>query len=237
MTDSDRLAKRLAQQNACSRKEAEQYIAGGFVRVDGVVVEEAGFRVTPGQEVALSPQATLVPLAPVTILMHKAPGVDAQALLGQICPATHTPNDRSGLRFLKRHATSLTLCDTLETRASGLVVLTQDWLIARTLVDNAAKIEQEYVVEVTGNIIENGLAMLNHGLTFNGKVLPPIKVSWQNERRLRFALKGRQPYQIMHMCEQVGLSVAALKRIRIGRVPMAGLAMGQWRYLLEYERF
>jgi 23S rRNA pseudouridine2604 synthase len=232
-----RLAKRLAEQIPCSRQEAEQYIAGAWVRVDGEIVEEPGFRVRPEQQVELSSEASLLPLAPVTIMMHKAAGVETQTLLQGVRLETLTQSDRSGLRFLKRHATGLTLCSGLETKAAGLVVLTQDWQISRKLVEDAAKVEHEYVVEVTGSIAPYGLALLNHGLTFNGKALAPMKVSWQNENRLRFALKGGQPYQITHMCEQVGLAVVGLKRIRVGRVPMAGLPVGEWRYLLGYERF
>lgn len=235
--DSMRLAKRLAEQIACSRQEAEQYIAGGWVQVDGQLVEEAGCRVQPEQQIELLPQASLAPLTPVTILVHKPAGVEAKSLWQHITQETLAAGDRSGLRFLKRHTTNLTLTDALETKASGLVVLTQDWLIARKLVDDAAKIEQEYIVEVAGDIAPDGLALLNHGLKFNGKELPPIKVSWQNETRLRFALKAAQPFQITHMCEKVGLTVVAQKRIRIARVPMASLPVGQWRYLLGYERF
>lgn len=235
--NSIRLAKRLAEQIACSRQEAEQYIAGGWVKVDGQLVEEAGFRILPEQQIELLPQASLAPVAPVTILMHKPAGIEAKSLWQSIKQETLAPDDRSGLRFLKRHTTNLTLTDALETKASGLVVLTQDWLIARKLVYDAAKIEQEYIVEVSGTIAPDGLALLNHGLSFNGKALPPIKVSWQNETRLRFALKAAQPFQITHMCEKVRLSVVALKRIRIARVPMASLPPGQWRYLLGYERF
>lgn len=213
------------------------YIAGGWVQVDGQIVEEPGFRVQPEQQVTLLPQASLAPVAPVTILLHKPAGIDPTTLLPSIHAGTMAAGNRSGLQFLKRHTTNLNFTDALETKASGLMVLSQDWLIARKLVDDAAKIEQEYIVEVAGNIAPEGLALLNHGLTFNGKALPPIKVSWQNETRLRFALKGPQPYQITHMCEKVGLSVVALKRIRIARVPMASLPVGQWRYLLGYERF
>ncbi len=99
------------------------------------------------------------------------------------------------------------------------------------------RVEQEYIVEVQGTIREGGLALLNHGLSFNGKELAPMKVSWQNETRLRFALKGVKPGQIVHMCRMVGLSIVSLKRIRIGRVPMASLPAGQWRYLHDYEKF
>ncbi|CAN5712071.1 rRNA pseudouridine synthase [soil metagenome] len=237
MTNSLRLAKRLAEQIPCSRQEAEQYIAGGWVTVDGQTVEEPGLRILPEQQIALLPQASLAPVAPVTILLHKPAGIEPQALLQSIGPDTLMAGDRSGLRFLKRHTTNLQFTDSLETKASGLMVFTQDWLIARKLVDDAAKIEQEYIVEVAGDIAPDGLALLNHGLKFNGKALAPIKVSWQNETRLRFALKGAQPFQITHMCEKVGLTVVALKRIRIARVPMASLPVGQWRYLLGYERF
>jgi 23S rRNA pseudouridine2604 synthase len=237
MTNSLRLAKRLADQTPCSRQEAEIYIAGGWVQVDGATVEEPGYRVQPEQQVTLLPQASLAPAAPVTILLHKPAGVEASAVLRGIRAETMAAGNRSGLEFLKRHTTNLNFTDALETKASGLMVFTQDWLITRKLVDDAAKIEQEYIVEVAGNIAPDGLALLNHGLTFNGKALAPIKVSWQNETRLRFALKAPQPFQITHMCEKVGLTVVALKRIRIARVPMASLPVGEWRYLLGYERF
>lgn len=237
MTNTNRLAKRLAEQVQCSRQEAELYIAGGWVTVDGHAIEEPGFRVSPDQLVELLPQASLAPVAPVTILMHKPAGVEAQALLQGIGPETRSALDRAELGFLKRHAANLTLTDALETKAAGLVVFTQDWLIARKLIDDTAKIEQEFIAEVSGDIAPGGLALLNHGLTFNGKPLAPIKVSWQNETRLRFAIKGAQRFQVTHMCEKVGLTVLALKRIRIGRLPLAGLPLGQWRYLLGYERF
>ncbi len=237
MIESIRLAKRLAEQLACSRSMAEQYIESGWVEVDGVVTEEPGCRILPHQQVTLSPQASLAPIAPVTILLHKKADEDSRLSLGSITAETHVPDDRSGLRFLKRHLNDLKLTDPLDTHASGLLVFSQDWRITRTLIDGHARIEQEYIVEVSGNLAADGLALLKHGLSFNGKVLPPMSVSWQNETRLRFALKSAQPLQIPHMCEKVGLRVVSLKRMRIGRVPLSRLPTGQWRYLLGYERF
>lgn len=237
MPNSIRLAKRLAQDIQCSRQEAEQYIAGAWVSVDGVVVEEPGMRVNPAQQVVLAPNASLDPISAVTILFHKPANVAMASIVQMIQPEMLSAEDRSGLRFLKRHTVGQTLCGALETTASGLVVLTQDWHVARKLVEDAARLEQEYVAEVSGTIIADGLALLNHGLRFNGKDLAPMKVSWQSETRLRFALKGAQLFQIEHMCQQVGLSLIGLKRLRIGRMPMAGLPVGQWRYLLGYERF
>ena len=237
-----RLAKRLSEMRPCSRREAELYIEGGFVSVDGVVVEEAGARVTMEQQIEVAPDATLFEILPVTILLHKPVG--ANGGIGKDgSPAVHLLNPSSltrsapGQRFLKRHLLNLTLTNPLETKASGLLVFTQDFRVSRKLVDEAAKIEHEIIAEVTGTIMENGLALLNHGLPFNGKPLPPMKVSWQNENRLRFAPKNPKPGQIEHMCKLVGLTVVSLKRIRVGRIAMSSLPVGEWRYLQDHERF
>jgi 23S rRNA pseudouridine2604 synthase len=241
MSESARLLKRLAEQLPCSRSEAEQYIVGGWVSVDGNIVEAPGFRVQPQQAVELSAHASLVPLAPVTILLHKPAGlaavIDVAAALELIANENKLVDDRSGIRFLQRHRFGLNLTIPLEVMASGLLVLTQDWHVSRKLVEDAGKVETEYVVEVAGTLVPDGLAVLNSGLSFKGSRPASIKVSWQSESRLRFALKGVQPDQINHMCNTVGLKVLSMKRIRVGRVPMASLPVGQWRYLLGYERF
>ena len=240
MTEPVRLAKRVAEMLACSRREAEQYIAGGWVRVDGQVVEEPQFRIV-SQTLTLDPNASLAPIEPVTILLNKPPGYrtgeGANPALSLLTPASRAANDDSGIHLLKKHFTALTSTTPLETDASGLVVFTQDWHVAKKLGDDANSIEHEVIVEVAGELIPHGLKRLNHGLIFNGRALPPCKVSWQNETRLRFAIKAARPGQIAHMCERVGLTVLSMKRIRIGRVPMAQLPQGQWRYLRMDEQF
>ena len=240
MTDSLRLAKHVSTLVPCSRSEAIKYIESGFVTVDGVVVEEPGFRVRHDQRIELMPKAQLAAVETVTILLHKPAGYDIEtdpdAAMKLITSENQAEDDRSGIRFIKRHLAGLTLADPLGRQSSGLLVLTQDWRIARKLVDDAAKVEQEYIVEVAGEILPDGLKQLNQGIRLNGKIVP-VKVSWQNETRLRFALKGAQRGQIASMCEKVGLTVLAMKRIRIGRVPLSSLPVGQWRYLLGYEQF
>ncbi len=234
MTEPVRLAKALAHMLGCSRREAEQYIEGGWVTVDGVVVEEPQFRVA-AQVIDVSKDASLLAPTAVTMLLHKPAGQDADLAL-----ATHSPDDRSGIRQLRKHFSSYELVTPLAIAASGLVVFTDDWRVARKLREDAAVIENEVIVEVSGEIRPGGLERLNrvdHGFTFNGMLLPPAKVSWQNETRLRFALKGERPGQIAYFCESVGLKIEAMKRIRIGRVPMSQLSAGQWRYLLPHERF
>ena len=237
MTESVRLAKRLAQMLPCSRREAELYITGGWVSVDGVVVDAPQFKVSEAQRIELDPQAKAEPQEPVTILLHQPP-VDASITISRLISVdTHAPDDPDKRRVLKSHFVRLLHALPLQDGAEGLMVYTQDWRVQRKLGDDGHLLEQEYIVEVNGTITPGGLDLLQRGLHFEGRALPPAKVSWQNENRLRFALKAPRPGQLRYMCEQVGLDVVAMKRIRIGRLPMAKLQSGQWRYMALGERF
>jgi 23S rRNA pseudouridine2604 synthase len=237
MSDSIRLAKRVAELFNCSRAEATLYIEGAGVTVDGVVVEEPGFRITGLEQIALLPGADLSPIEDVTILLHKPAGMLVANVPELIVAENQATEDRSGMRFLKRHLKELVMLDPLENAASGMLIFTQDWRVKRKLVDDWSRVEQEFVVEVSGQIIEGGLELLNKSINFNGKSSVPAKVSWQNETRLRFASKELSPRLITLLCERVGLSVVSAKRIRMGRIPMGGLVVGQWRYVMGYERF
>lgn len=237
MTEPLRLAKRLAHMLPCSRREAELYITGGWVRVDGVMVDEPQFRVREEQKIELDPQARAEPQEPVTLLLHLPPGTDPAAAVKLISPASHAANDPSERRVLRGHFIRLAAALPLQPGAAGLAVFTQDRRVLRKLGDEAHPMEEEYVVDVQGIPVPGALELLQHGLRFEGKPLPAGKVSWQSESRLRFALKAPRPGQIQFMCEQAGLTVVAMKRIRIGRLPMAKLPPGQWRYMGVRERF
>ncbi|HYE39389.1 MAG TPA: RNA pseudouridine synthase [Ramlibacter sp.] len=234
--EGQRLAKVVAAMVPCSRREAEQYITEGWVRVDGAVVEEPQFRVAR-ERVELDPQARLQAAVSATLLVHKPAGMETSQLQGQLVAATRWSGDDSGIRRVKSHAVGLVALLPLPREASGLSVFSQDGRIVRKLKEDADSLEQELLADVAGTIAPNGLARLGRGLVFEGEALPPARVSWQSETRLRFALKGIAPQWVPWMCAQVGLDLTALRRIRIGRVPMAGLPPGQWRYLRPSERF
>lgn len=245
MTEPVYLAKRISELVPCSRREAEQYIEGGWVRVDGQVVEIPRFKVED-QKVELDPQARLDPVLPVTLLLHKPPGYhfapdQAKPALQLLSPGNRGATGRSGMRVLKRHFSRQMCVTPLETGASGLLVFTQDNAIARKLLEDAAQVENEVIVEVTGDVSPGALQRLNRSPVIDGRAMLPAKVSVTSQNGtvtgLRFAVKGSLPGQIAQMCEAAGLTVVGMKRIRIGRVPLAGLAPGQWRYLMPNERF
>lgn len=232
-----RLSKAVAALLPCSRSEAEQYIAQGWVRVDGQPVDAPQFRVAPHQRVEVDPRARLQPPAPATLLLHKPAGMDTDAARALLGAAAHWSGDTSGIRRIRSHAQGQTALLALPAQASGLAVFSQDGRIVRKLQEDAALVEQELLAEVDGTIAPGGLERLCRGLATQDGALPPARVSWQSEARLRFAVKGIDPAWVPWMCAQVGLRLTALRRIRIGRVAMAKLPAGQWRYLGPDERF
>jgi 23S rRNA pseudouridine2604 synthase len=236
MTDPIRLSKRLIELVGCSRREAELFIEGGWVTVDGEVIDEPQFKVDT-QKVELDPEAKATAPEPVTILLHAPAGMSAESAIQLIGPETLSEEHRYSKRPLKGHFLRLTASSDLQANASGLLVFTQDWKILRKLTADSKKIEQEYLVEVSGDMVAHGLNRLNHGLTYKGKELPAVKASWQNENRLRFAMKNPQPGVIALFCEAVGLKVVSVRRIRIGGVSIGKVPVGQWRYLSSKEKF
>ncbi len=240
MSDPIRLSKRVSDLAHCSRADAERYIEGGWVSVDGIVVESPQRTIT-NERIEIDPAAVLDSPEPATVLLHKPVGFDAIAgrkqAAGLVSPATRWADDPSGMRVLQRHFVRLTPLVPLETEASGLMVLTQDGRTWRRLTEDADQIEQEFIVEVSGEMAPYGLMRLNEGLSVGGRALPLCKVSWQNEFRLRFAIKGAQPGHIREMCAQVGLHIVAMRRLRIGRISLAKMPVGEWRFLPVGEKF
>jgi 23S rRNA pseudouridine2604 synthase len=259
-----RLNKRMAELGLCSRREADAWIARGWVLVNGAPAE-MGQPVLPDATIEVLPQARHQQAGQVTILLHKPMGyVSGQPEDGHEAAATligapsqwrgdaRTPSD--GRRFAPEHTRGLAPCGRLDIDSTGLLVLTQDGRIARQLIGEHSGIDKEYLVRVQwapngphgeGVVSQNvqaafpsdQLARLRHGLSLDDQPLKPAQVEWMNPEQLRFVLVEGKKRQIRRMCEQVGLHVVGLKRIRIGNVMLGNLPVGQWRYLGEGEAF
>jgi 23S rRNA pseudouridine2604 synthase len=245
---SMRLSKRMSELGIASRREADEWIAKGWVRVDGQVVRELGSRVLPGQHVTVDAQAKFQQAQKVTVLLNKPIGyVSGQAEDGYepavvlVTPQNQWREDRSGTRFLREHLRGLAPAGRLDIDSVGLLVLTQDGRVAKQLIGEDSDIEKEYLVRVEkvggGTLADDQLALLNHGLELDGEALRPAKVEWINADQLRFVLQEGKKRQIRRMCEAVGLKVMGLKRVRIGGVMLGELPPGHWRYLRADERF
>jgi 23S rRNA pseudouridine2604 synthase len=247
-----RLNKRMAELGLCSRREADDWISRGWVRVNGEVAP-MGLQVAPDARIEVDPKARGQQQQQVTILMNKPMGyVSGQAEDGHepavvlISPRTHWNGDASKLRFSPQQLRGLAPAGRLDIDSIGLLVMTQDGRIARQLIGEDSGVEKEYLVRVQyGDVVTDvrsafpapQLAQLRHGLSLDGQPLKPARVDWENPEQLRFVLKEGKKRQIRRMCEQVGLKVVGLKRIRIGGVVLGNLPVGQWRYLGPHEKF
>ena len=243
-TADPRLSKRMGELGLCSRREAEQWIVSGWVKVDGKVIDTLGVRVSPQAHIEIDPAARAHQSGQVTILLHKPVGyVSGQAEDGHepavvlIRPENRWSADPSSTRFQSSHLLGLAPAGRLDIDSTGLLVFTQDGRIAKQLIGQDSSIEKEYLVRVEGNLPEEGMHRLRHGLVLDGVHLKPAQVSWQNDHQLRFLLREGRKRQIRRMCEMVGLRVLGLKRVRIGGVTLGDLPPGQWRYLDPAEQF
>ncbi len=228
----------------CSRREADEWIASGWVRVDGKVVDVLGTRVPSHARIEVTKAATRQQSEQVTIVLHKPVGyVSGQAEDGYrpasvlITPENHWAGDVSGTRFKPAHLRGLAPAGRLDIDSTGLIVFTQDGRVAKRLIGSDSEVEKEYLVRVEGKLDAAGMKLLQHGIELDGVRLKPARVSWQNEDQLRFVLREGRKRQIRRMCELVGLAVTGLKRVRTGSVSLGPLPVGQWRYLRRDERF
>ncbi|MBL8385759.1 MAG: rRNA pseudouridine synthase [Burkholderiales bacterium] len=244
-----RLSRRMSELGLASRREADEWIERGWVRVDGAVAV-LGQKVLPGQDIVVEKRARDEQARRLTVLLHKPVGyVSGQAEDGYLPAAVLvTPETQwrgsAGTpprRLQRRDLDGLAPAGRLDIDSTGLLVLTQDGRIARQLIGEDSAVEKEYLVRVRhlrpGRLPEAELARLNHGLALDGRALKPARVSWQNADQLRFILREGRKRQIRRMCEAVGLEVLALKRVRIGRVVLGELPVGRWRALAPGERF
>lgn len=243
-----RLSKRMSELGLCSRREADAWIEKGWVKVDGKTVDVLGSKVMPNQKITIERQAQSQQAQLVTVLINKPVGfVSGQAEDGYkpastlVRPENHWKGDTTNIEWHPKQLRSLVPAGRLDIDSVGLLVLTQDGRIAKTLIGENSTSSKEYLVRVKylkpGKLPDADLKLLNHGLSLDGKKLRPAKVVWQNEDQLCFTLWEGKKRQIRRMCEAVGLKVTGLKRIRIGNVKLGHLPEGQWRYLAEDESF
>jgi 23S rRNA pseudouridine2604 synthase len=237
--EPQRVNRWLAQSGVCSRREAEALIAEGLVSIDGETVADAGRKIAPGQTLVLADRGAAALAGALTVVLNKPVGVvSAQPEPGQV-PAA---------RLLTREAlvgespvipgrdTRLAPLGRLDMDSHGLLLLSEDGVVARAVIGPDSALDKEYLVRVKGEISERALGLLRHGLSLDGRALKPAKVTPAGEQRLRFVLTEGRNRQIRRMCEQVGLAVADLYRLRIGPLRLGDLAEGRWRVLTADER-
>jgi 23S rRNA pseudouridine2604 synthase len=234
--EPQRVNKWLAQSGVCSRREAEAHIADGLVFIDGERVNDPGRKIAFGQTLVL--RETVSNRAPFTAIVHKPVGmVSAHPEPGQTEAAALLAADNLvGPGGPPARGTSLPPLGRLDRDSRGLLILSEDGVLAKAVIGPDSTLDKEYRVRVTGEITEAKLALLRHGLALDGRRLRPAHVELIGRQRLRFILTEGRNRQIRRMCERVGLEVTDLLRVRIGPLALGELPEGKWRTLAAEER-
>ena len=225
----------MSERGICSRREADEYITRGLVRVDGVIIDQLGTKVSPDVRITLESEALKAQKNLVTIILNKPIGyVSGQPEPGYE-PAIRLVNDRNqhGQQRALQHGDlkGIAVVGRLDIESQGLLIFTQDGRLAKKVIGENSDIEKEYLVRVEGKLSEQNLRLLNYGLELDGEKLRRAQVNWVNDDQLRFALKEGKKRQIRRMCELVGLEVKGLKRVRIGRLVLGDLPEGRWKFM------
>jgi 23S rRNA pseudouridine2604 synthase len=233
-----RVNKWLAQSGVCSRREADELIAAGAVLIDGTRVSDAGRKISTGQTLVLNDRAELGLEAQISVMIHKPVGVvSAQPDPGQT-PAVRllTSERQAGSGAVPSSRASLPPLGRLDQDSRGLLLLSEDGVLAKAVIGPESEVDKEYVVTVAGKVTREKVQKLRHGLELDGRKLKPAKVTLQDVQVLRFVLNEGRNRQIRRMCELVELEVTDLIRVRIGPLLLGDLAEGKWRHLTALER-
>ena len=198
-----------------------------------------GRKIAAGQTLVLADGAEVKLAGGLSVVLHKPVGVvSAQPEAGQV-PA---------VRLLTREALwgesavipgfehRLAPVGRLDRDSRGLLLLSEDGVVAKAVIGPQSELDKEYRVRVSGEISDRAIGLLRHGLELDGRRLKPAIVRRTGPQNLVFILKEGRNRQIRRMCELVGLKVEDLLRVRIGPLQLGDLPSGRWRLLTAQER-
>src|SRR3954452_18921535 len=189
--EPQRVNRWLAQSGVCSRREAEALIARGLVSIDGEPVPAPGRKIAAGQTLTLADDTAAPVGGPLTVMLHKPVGiVSGQPDPGQV-PAVRLLTGAAlfgEAAAIPGRDSRLAPVGRLEKDSRGLLILSEDGVVAKPVIGPASSLEKEYRVEVAGQVTGRKLRMLRHGLRLDGRDLKRAQVDVVEGQRLRFVL-------------------------------------------------
>ncbi len=222
-----RIQKYLSEQGVCSRRHAEKLIVAGLVSVNGEVVTELGTKVDPAvDKVDVDDRVVEERRKLAYVALNKPVGI----------VTTCSQRGARTVMDLVKTAGRMFPVGRLDKDSSGLLLMTNDGMLAYRLTHPKFGHEKEYIVDVAFPITEGALSKLRHGLKLDGRRTQGARAWKAGGRRFRITLREGRNRQIRRMCRKIGNPVTRLKRIRVENVTLGSLEPGKWRYLSEGER-
>ncbi|PIQ96338.1 MAG: ribosomal large subunit pseudouridine synthase B [Nitrospinae bacterium CG11_big_fil_rev_8_21_14_0_20_56_8] len=228
-----RLQKIIADAGLASRRQAEQWILEGRVRVNGRVMNQLGAKADPATDRIQVNGKSVGPEADrIYLVLNKPPG----------CLTTMVRDSRGRptvMEFVKKAPGRVFPVGRLDFNTQGILLFTNDGDLGRKLLSPRFEVRRTYEVKVRGVPEEKALARLRKGVPLDGKPTAPIEVevlrTSGNNSFLRMHLVEGKNRHIKRVCEAVRHAVIRLKRTHFGPLNLSGLPLGAWRFLTPRE--
>jgi pseudouridine synthase len=225
----ERIQKILSARGVCSRRKAEEYIQQGLVRVNGkvAIIGQKADAETDTIEVdgtVLEAQKNLMYYLlnkPVGIVTTNANMKDQKTVRDIL------PKDLQGKVFPVGR---------LDKDTSGLLLLTNDGVLAYHLTHPKFDHEKEYEVTIAGEIFDGALEKLEKGIMISGSKTKPAIIRRLSKKSFRITITEGKNRQIRRMCQKVGSPIVSLKRVRIETITDTKMQEGELRTLTEKEK-
>jgi 23S rRNA pseudouridine2604 synthase len=219
-----RINKYLSERGLCSRREADSWVDGGRVSINGVVAT-LGTKVQPGDAVRVDGRVVGGETAHVYIALHKPVGVEC----------TTDPRVPDNVVAFVAHRERIFPIGRLDKNSEGLLLLTNDGDIVNDLLRARHGHEKEYVVTVDRPVTDDFVQAMAGGVAILDRVTNPCRVHRVGKNVFCIVLTQGLNRQIRRMCEVFGYSVRRLVRVRFVNIHLDGIAPGRWRNLTRAE--
>jgi 23S rRNA pseudouridine2604 synthase len=220
------LNKFISDTGRCSRRQADELIDAGRVKLNGQVARK-GNRVGIGDEVTIDGEKIGVTDKPqlVYIALNKPVGITC----------TTDQRVRDNIVKFVGYPERIFPIGRLDKPSEGLILLTNDGDIVNKILRARNAHEKEYIVSVNQPVTSGFLKKMATGVPILDTVTLPCFVEKLNKYQFRIVLTQGLNRQIRRMCKHLGYEVTSLKRIRIMNIRLGQLKTGKWRHLSKEE--
>ena len=219
-----RVQKYLSEQGILSRREAEKYIRAGKILINGKVAL-IGAKIDPSKDKVKVIDEGNQSLSKETIIINKPRGIVSSRI----------KSEGKTIYDLFPEYGYLHITGRLDKESEGLLLLTNDGILAKKITGDKHEVEKEYHVSVRENVQDTQLRAMERGLRLRDGITLPSRAKRLGRREFSLTLKEGRNHQIRRMTDKVRLTITNLVRTRIGTINLGNLRGGKARKLSEKE--
>ena len=228
MSEKIRINKYIANAGVCSRRDADKLVEQGKVTINGMIAT-AGSQVNSTDTICVNGKVIRGRDERVVLAFYKPVGIT--------CTERDKFAEKTILEYIK-YPVRVTYAGRLDKDSEGLILLTNDGELIQALMKGSNYHEKEYVVKVDKEITDRFLEKMSQGVYLKelDRTTRPCQVTQVGKNTFKIILTQGLNRQIRRMCKELGYTVTSLKRIRIEKITIDGLKIGQYRELTEREK-